>query len=265
MFRTVTHRIPLLVFASLLCAPPARGTTDPLGPHNVGGHGCVLCHLPSSVQAEGLSPEPVGVFWTHESATPELAGGPGSINPARPLFHTSVCLTCHDGDIARIGLMGRRFNRGKGIEPATDLDLARTSDAHPVHVPYLPNDGCDVPTSNCNPDHWPSRVDASGALTWVGDQFSEYFDTVYGRPVRFYPSAENGGLAMVECSSCHNPHSMQAAQYKLQGKMQVKPSQAFLRGWYETQGKNRDTVSKFCRSCHYGEAGNSVNVKETLE
>ncbi len=265
MLRIVTNRILVLAFFYFTCAGTARGTSDPLGPHNVGGHGCVLCHVPSTIHPEAISAESAGVFWTRESATPELTGGPGSITPERPLFHTFVCLTCHDGSLARIGVMGRRLERGKGIEPTTDMDLARTNDAHPVHVPYLPNDGCDVSSPNCNPDHWPSRVAPSGALTWVGDNFSESFDTVYGRPVRFYPTAESGGLAMVECSSCHNPHSMQSARYKLQGKIQVMPSQAFLRGWYETQGKNSDTVSKFCRSCHYSQAGNSVNVRETLE
>ncbi|MBI1739319.1 MAG: hypothetical protein HY233_06510 [Acidobacteriales bacterium] len=265
MLRIVTNRILLLAFFYFACAATARGTSDPLGPHNVEGHGCVPCHVPSAIYPEAISSEPAEVFWTRESATPELTGGAGSITPERPLFHTFVCLTCHDGSLARIGLMGRRFDRGKGIEPATDLELARTNHAHPVHVPYLPNDGCDVSSPNCNPDHWPSQVDPSGALTWVGDKFSEYFDTIYGRPVRFYPTAESGGQAMVECSTCHNPHSMQAAQYKLQGKIQVKPSQAFLRGWYETQGKNSDTVSKFCRSCHYSQAGNFVNMRETLE
>jgi len=242
----------------------AGSQSDPLGPHDVGGHGCVLCHVPSTVQLETANADVADAFWTHASATPEEVSGPGSINPQRPLFHTSVCLTCHDGGLAQIGLMGRRFDQGKGIDPATDLDLARADHNHPVHVPYLPNDGCDVQSLNCNPDHWPSRVDPSGALSWIEGRYSEQFETIYGRPVRFYPTTDNGGLAMVECSTCHNPHSLHNARYKLQGKVQVKPSQAFLRGWYETQGRHSDTVSKFCRSCHYNQAGDSVNVKETL-
>jgi hypothetical protein len=265
MARTSTHGILVLFFLSVGLAGTAWSKSDPLGPHDVEGHGCVSCHVPSATHPEAIGTEAGGGFWTRASGTPELVSGPGSIRPERPLFHTFVCLTCHDGNLARISLMGRRFVRGKGVEPATDLELARTNDSHPVHVPYLPNDGCDVQAPDCNPDHWPSRVGPGGELTWVGDKFSEYFDTIYGRPVRFYPTAESGGQAMVECSTCHNPHSMQSAQYKLQGKVQAKPSQAFLRGWYETQGKNSDTVSKFCRSCHYGQAGNFVNVRETLE
>jgi hypothetical protein len=265
MLRIVTNRILVPGLLYLACAATAGAASDPLGPHNIEGRGCVLCHVPSAARTATISSEPARALWARESRRPELTGGPGSITPERPVFHTVVCLTCHDASLARIGLMGRRFERGEAIEPATDLDLARANNAHPVHVPYLPNDGCDVPSPNCNPDHWPSRVDPSGALTWVDDKFSESFDAVYGRPVRFYSTAESGGLAMVECSSCHNPHLMESAPYKLQGKIQVKPSQAFLRGWYETQGKYRGTASKFCRSCHYSQAGDSVNVRETLE
>ena len=243
----------------------ATAQSDPLGPHNVGGHGCVLCHVPNAVQPNANDTEPADAFWARESPTPETAGGAGSLSLDKPVFHTFVCLTCHDGSLATIGVLGREFELGKGIEPATDLELARANGVHPVHVPYLPNDGCDVPSANCNPEHWPSRVDTSGALTWSGDKYSQLFDNVYGRPIRFYPTAENGGRAMVECSTCHNPHSVQATRYKLQGKIQEKPSAAFVRGWYETQGPHRDTVSKFCRSCHYAQSGNYVNVTEALE
>ena len=242
----------------------AVGQSDPLGPHNVDGHGCLLCHVPSAGQSDGSELQFDDALWMRASLTPERTLGSGTLNPDRPLFHTFVCLTCHDGSLASLGLMGRRIEMGKGIEPATDLDLARVNDSHPVHVPYLPNDGCGAPSLNCNPDHWPSRVDPAGSLTWMPDRFSENFDMVYGRPVRFYPTRESGGRAMVECSTCHNPHSMQTARYRLEGKIQAKPSQAFLRGWYETRGQNRDTVSKFCRSCHYAQSGDAVNQRETL-
>lgn len=258
-------RASILLLCIAACAAIALCQSDPLGSHNVGGHGCVLCHVPSAGLNDTAEVQEEGALWMRTSATPETVLASGSLNADRPLFHTFVCLTCHDGSLASLGLMGRRVELGKGIEPATDLDLARANDSHPVHVPYLPNDGCGVDSINCNPDHWPSTVDAKGSLSWMPDRFSDNFDAVYGRPVRFYPTADNGGRAMVECSTCHNPHSMQTARFKLAGKVQSRPSQAFLRGWYETQGQYRDTVSKFCRSCHYAQSGDAVNMRETFQ
>lgn len=238
--------------------------SDPLGPHNVGGHGCMLCHVPTSVQTSSDEPDAIDILWPRGSATPERITAPGTIDRNHTVFHTFVCLTCHDGSLASIGVLGRGFNRGKSVDPETDLDLARANGVHPVHVPYLPNDGCDAPSVNCNPDHWPSRVDQAGTLTWSGGRYADLFDNVYGRPARFYATPENGGRAMVECSTCHNPHSAGSARYKIQGQVKVKPSEAFLRGWYETQGPNKDTVSKFCRSCHYAQSGDAVNQLEAV-
>ena len=258
-------RCLVLVLWVIGVAGCAAAQSDPLGSHDVAGHGCLLCHVPNTAFVRGASDDFQDALWNRGSATPERMAGPGSLSSDRPLFHTFVCLTCHDGGLASLSVIGRGYAKGRSVDPLTDMALARANHVHPVHVPYLPNNGCDEPSAECNPDHWPSRVGPSGALTWLPDRFADNFDATYGRPIRFYPTADNGGMAMVECSTCHNPHSMQNARYRLQGGIQEKPSQAFIRGWYETEGRHRDTVSKFCRSCHYSQSGDSVNQRETLQ
>lgn len=77
-----------------------------LGPHNIGGRGCVACHT---------------------SAT-DPAGPAASANDG--WSHSQRCLTCHDGNLAQVMDMG-------GMGPWT---RPRVSGPHPVNVRYLPSD-----------------------------------------------------------------------------------------------------------------------------
>ena len=62
----------------------------------------------------------------------------------------------------------------------------------------------------------------------------------------------------VECSTCHNPHSVNYARSTFQGvKNAVKPTNFFIRGWYDmTAGSN--STQQFCRSCHYSKSNEYV-------
>lgn len=257
----INRNLLFLILVLVSCGSLAA-QNDPLGPHNVNGSGCVLCHVPDRPATQGAEAEAEGEFWGRTSTTPDTAAEPGMFAKEQPLFHTFICFTCHDGSIASAGKIGRDVTAAKQRKITFQPVIARSGDEHPVHVPYLPNDGCGEPSASCNPDHWPSRVDRRGVLLWSGSNLTEGAATVYGRPARFFPSPENGGQAMVECSTCHNPHSFQTVSYKVQGKVEVKPSQAFVRGWYETDGKYSDSASRFCQSCHYGEAADSFNLKQ---
>jgi hypothetical protein len=238
----------------------AWAQSDPLGPHNVDGHACFACHTPSS-DASYPAMDKGDYFWREPNDTPEAVNKYVGITQDQPLFHSFMCLTCHDGLIARMGMISRRFDLKK-LMARYEPELIPGDNGHPVHVPYAPNDGCAVATEDCNPDHWPSTIDASGKLTWTGDRFLQQLAQNYGSPARFYPTSKDGGEAMVECSTCHNPHSLLYARVKVGDETLVKPTEAFLRGWYQTSGSHADTVSKFCRSCHYGHAANAFNQKE---
>ena len=234
--------------------------SEPLGPHNVDGHGCAACHIPS-VNTAHPRLDAADTFWTSADATLEATTHAIGITQDEPLFHSFMCLTCHDGVIASMSMITRDFDVQKTFT-RYDFDRTPRVGGHPVHIPYKPNNGCAIPSDACDPDHWPSRIDPAGVITWTSDSFLQQLADTYGSPAHFYPTAADGGEAMVECSTCHNPHSMLDARVKTGDEVLVRPTHAFLRGWYETEGKNADTVSKFCRSCHYGHAANAFNQKE---
>jgi hypothetical protein len=184
--------------------------------------------------------------------------------PGDPIFHTTVCMACHEASIAKLGMVGSAFDTigPIGTSYADNGQFARTFTVHPVHVPYLPNTGCDAPSSTCNPNHWPSVIDFSGVLNWTQDPYSRRFGEIYPRSVRFYSTADNGGQAMVECASCHDPHSQGYTEKRsADGQTILVRSKSFVRGWYDVDDKKNDPVSKFCRSCHYASSNEFVQKK----
>ena len=151
--------------------------------------------------------------------------GPG-LTDRDPSFHSAVCLVCHDGTIAESASMN-----------GSDL----THD-HPVNVAY--------PLG--------SYVFWQGTLTTSGISFvPSHFDDVYGRPVRFYVSA---GVAYIECSSCHDPHNHSVTKVTINGQSFIKPTQHFVRGWYDPSPYS-NSVSQFCRSCHYALSNEAAGLK----
>jgi hypothetical protein len=103
---------------------------------------------------------------------------------------------------------------------------------HPVNVQYP------LRTS----EYW------QGTATTTGVRFTpSTFDMVYGHPVRLYVS---GGIAYVECGTCHDPHNHTVATVVINGQTLTKPTAHFVRGWFEPNTYS-NSVSLFCRSCHY--------------
>jgi hypothetical protein len=268
--RQMTSAIVILVFSEL-CAAQIYG----LGPHNLSGRGCPACHVlhTSGAPLVDVPESEEQLLWgskldhvPYTSVSNQAIDVPASMtDPQDPLFHTTVCLACHDGSVATLGMIGRTFDSHEAMAQVSveNLELGRTYTVHPVHVPYLPNTGCEIQTPTCNPNHWPSKVDGQGSLMWVTDNFTKKFTENYGRDLRFYSATSNGGQAMVECSTCHNPHSVDFAETQLgNGKRVVAKSQHFIRGWYDAEDKKSDSVSRFCRSCHYSSSNEYVAMKD---
>ena len=243
-----------------------------LGPHNIDNRGCLGCHV-LHVPVVGFEAEDDSEvsLWGKESkylsyttTGRDAVAIEEEINrPQDPISHTTVCLACHDASIAKLGMVGRADPLGtSGASFAAEDQFARTFTVHPVHVPYLPNTGCDAPTPSCNPNHWPSLIDSSGVLKWTQDQYSTRFVEIYPRSVRFYATADNGGRSMVECASCHDPHSQGYTDKRTaDGRTILVRSKSFVRGWYDVDDKKNDPVSKFCRSCHYASSNEFVEKK----
>ena len=204
---------------SLTLVLTARVSAQDLGPHNINGQRCLSCHGTDNVDPGNVASTYLwGDFSTTIYSTSE--GGAltvsADLTDQDPSFHSAACLVCHDGALAESGAM-----------PGSEL-----SHNHPVNIPYP------VGASG----YWPGTVTTSGV------HFApSHFDTVYGRP-RFYVF---GGKAYIECSTCHDPHNYSSAQVTFNGQTYVKPTAHFVRGWYDYFNPNSNSVSQFCRSCHY--------------
>lgn len=253
----------LFILLAVMFAIGVAAAQDVLGPHNVNGHGCVSCHAPHSGPA-GLDPTSANAaqgdvyLWGRnlKAATYNVFGGTTISVPAiitdetDPLFHTAACMSCHDGSVTVAGMTGKSL---EDVDGKTGITTYLANDDlkndHPVHVAYT--------ASTYN---WPVTIDANGTLTWGTDANSTAFKTSYGRTVRFYGTKNNGGQAMVECTTCHNPH----LENKYKGTVanvagNIVPSKWFIRGWYN-EVPSSNSATQFCRQCHFSKSNEYVGV-----
>ena len=255
----------LFILLAVMFAIGMAAAQDVLGPHNVNGHGCVSCHAPHSGPA-GLDPTSANAaqgdvyLWGRNlvaktynlfgssTTTPLTVAVPAAItDETDPLFHTAACLSCHDGSVTVAGMTGKSLEDvdGKaGINTYISGDDLKND--HPVHVAYT--------ASSYN---WPVTIDVNGTLTWGTDTNSTAFKTSYGRTVRFYGNKATG-QAMVECTTCHNPH----LENKYKGTVanvanNIVPSKWFIRGWYNEVPSSNSTT-QFCRQCHFSKSNEYV-------
>jgi hypothetical protein len=282
--------IAFLVFCGAAMAQMPGGG-DVLGAHNVNGHGCASCHAPHSGAAGngGANADAdtgnqylwgrtfVAASYTQSShsGTPNAFSVSKTLALTDPtLFHTAACLSCHDGAVQPIGMTGTSLETVDGTNHAPtyigtgDVAGDNLKNDHPVHVSYEPNDGTCTsttgPTATCSPYNWPStmvnnaisftRVVARAGVADVDAEFAKNYPSSSGHPARFYyDSSVANSLPMVECSTCHNPHS-----YKVIVGTAVQPANFFMRGWYNGQAGN--SATQFCRSCHYSKANEYYGV-----
>ncbi len=247
---------------------------DILGPHNVNGHGCASCHAPhtGSVGNGGVTASTGETYlWGREFyATTYQTYGWDVATPLTdtitvtaagfaendPLFHTAACMSCHDGNQTHVvGMAGLSVETVEGgVKVPTYLNDGTESlkNDHPVNVVYNP-------TTTFN---WPGTVNATtGAITWTVTPQSTAFQASYGRPFRLYAGSGTSGIgSYVECSTCHNPHSVNYSRSTYAGAANtVKPTNFFVRGWYNTDNPASNSSAQFCRSCHYSKSNEYVN------
>ena len=242
--------------------------TDILGPHNVNGHGCASCHAPHSGAVGNAGTNAASgenYLWGRDFYTVTYTAFGGNTIPVTntgafaatdPRFHTAACMSCHDGNQTHvIGMNGTTAETVEGTTVPTYLNDGTESlkNDHPVDVPYTPGGF-----------NWAGTVDpATGAFTWsTTDAPTVQFTANYGRPVRFYGGTVNGVVgAYIECSTCHNPHSVNYSKGTYLGvKNAVEPTNFFIRGWYNTDNPNSNSGAQFCRSCHYSKSNEYVNL-----
>ena len=255
-------KVMFVMFVALAFVGFAFAQSDILGPHNFQGHGCASCHAPhggaAGLESGGDPSTGVNYLWGRDFyATTYTTFGGGTLvvgnsySSTDTLFHTAACLSCHDGNAAvSQQMLGHTVESlpVTGYQPPSFLnkDGYSLANDHPVHVAYTPGG-----------NNWPGTV-TNGTITWtLTDQNVIFFYNNYGHPTRFYADKANN-LAMVECSTCHNPHDMKWNKQTINNTSVVKPSAFFVRGWYDLGNQGSNSTQSFCRSCHYSKSNENV-------
>jgi len=213
----------------------------------------------------------------------------GSISSSNPkgsaVVHTLLCMSCHDNansaymmgsgfgtqanngtqfgvtDVAGAGQgygehIGLSTINAGGTGWNTGSSLANT---HPVDVQYVPGQN-----QTGLPTNWKINT-ADGTFQ---DTTLFYLDATHvGHPAKLWVDG-GSGLAMVECTTCHDPHRRTEYAYWNGGGYTVGPANStiyYLRGPYTTPaggtGTNGNINANFCRSCHYDKSEVFQNSK----
>lgn len=285
------NRLALMVLIAALVSMTAMAQTDVLGAHNVYGRGCVACHAPHSGANGGM-----GVGATTDPGAGNLAlwgqnlvplygktiafGDSGKYSvtlPASitgftgasdPNFVVIACLSCHDGNLAKGGML-----------------TGQTVETLPIvggHAPtFLGNDGSTA--GNYNNDHpvgssatfgcggtynWDCTISATGQVLMNGPASSVFANTNYGFTVSL---AVVNNVPEVTCTTCHDQHSEIVWNGTIGGTKAAWNTSFFVRGPYTptNTGAGNTTsnaAAQFCRNCHGGESNemhNLLNVPTT--
>ncbi len=272
--------ILLIVVCSVgvvLAANPPDQNQDVLGAHLVYGRGCVACHSPHSGSAGNGAAQPGTGNWAlwGQDLTPYLGKTfqfgdnlwtkftvtfPASYtNPFDATTGIMLCLSCHDGNLATVGMM-----KGKTVETVT---INGTTVTPPT---LLGNDGStagnyfnDHPvgpnaTVGCGGQYdWDCTDNGNGTISLNGPNSSQFVKN-YGFTVETF---NNGaGKAMVTCISCHDQHSMTSYSGTIGGVAGFYKTMFFVRGYYDPSNPASNSAAQFCRQCHGGEGNESHGV-----
>jgi hypothetical protein len=259
-------RAALLWVTATVATTTAWAQSDVLGVHNCYGRGCVACHTPHSGAAgnggggssslalwgQNLTPlygQTMAFGDLNQRAMVSLPASAGNFsNSSDPTFVIIACLSCHDGNVAKTGLM-------KGM----------TVETLPVvggHAPTLLGNDGSAP-GNYNNDHpvgpgttfacggahnWDCAVSTTGAVSMTG-QNSGQFARNYGFTVALATS--NKGVPTVTCTTCHDEHSQSVWSGKIGGVQANWRTTFFVRGPYTPDASsNGNAAAQFCRNCH---------------
>jgi hypothetical protein len=192
---------------------------------------------------------------------PANTGSYGSASD--PNFGVIACLSCHDGNMARVGLM-----KGMSVETLPVVG---------GHAPtLLGNDGAgpgnysnDHPIGpsavfSCGGRKWDCAISSKGEVSMTG-QNSSQFARNYGFTVALSTAAN--GVPTVTCTTGHDQHSQSVWTGKIGGVTASWNTSFFVRGPY-TPGTstNGNAAAQFCRNCHAeqsNEAHGIMNVATT--
>jgi hypothetical protein len=267
---------------------------DVLGAHNMYGRGCVACHAPHSGSfGNGVTPKKGDpgtgniALWGQDLSPlygQTVAFGdsgkysvtlPGSIagftGASDPNFVIIACLSCHDGNLAKVGWMtgqtvetlpvvGGHAPTWLGSDGST---VGNYNNDHPVGP--AATFGCNTPppgqTFGESGYNWDCSLTVSnGKVTVVPGPNMTNFENNYGFTVSLTSYTPSGGttVPIVTCTGCHNQHSNYIYNGKIGGVTAYWNTSFFIRGPYTPAASGgsvvNNTAAQFCRNCHGGES-----------
>jgi hypothetical protein len=301
---------------------------DKLGAHQNGGRGCVGCHAPhsgargnggvlrwnatsgayESVAVTGQSGDDVlwgqdlGPIYNHPLNFPgssDYAAGitgdvtiqdADNVNHPRLVTGIAMCLSCHDGNVAKGAMMtNRSFEQAAGLLPAS-------YGSQPIPTLLGADGGSYGNYQNDHPVGTQATLGAVGhgainaakgffalnatktgittGATYAGSNMSEFAKN-YGLPLTVGSRAGAGFVvettmttvdqAYVVCTTCHTPHSMYTTGASATNPIATNtsgtfPTYFFIAAPYnpgaDTAGGTRaSSASQFCRQCHFSGPG----------
>jgi len=218
-------------------------------------------------------------YTTWEGTTINATG----VNKNSAVVHTLLCMSCHDNANSSYSM-----GAGYGNAPGTELGTGNTVvDSYQDHIglsTIINPSGPAVwnPQSSLNNSHpvdvqytglvangeWKINI-ANGEATFNDPNFN-LDGTNLGHPAKLWVDGVSGN-AMVECTSCHDPHRETVFAY-WNGTKYVIGTQGstiyYLRGPYSNPealsgpgaGNSGITNANFCRSCHYDKSEAYANA-----
>jgi hypothetical protein len=314
MKRIAFALIVMLWVAGFAAAQITSPTQDVLGAHNVYGRGCIACHAPHSGAAGngGASSANSGnlALWGENLAPlygQTLSFGGGSYNVSIPNYGTTsvtvggtaipgaglpssagdgtfvitACLSCHDGNLAVVGMMNGHSVEtvtigGAAFNPPTLLGNDGSTPGN-----YL-NDHPVGPSAvvSCGGQYnWDCVVNANGSISFTGANSAQFLKDYYNVTAGSGPIANLVKIpgtastttpgtftsnSWVTCTTCHDQHDMSYFSASVYNSgtssfaTKTEPTHFFVRGWYNPgNSPTSNSAAQFCRTCHGGESNES--------
>jgi len=298
---------------------PAKDMTiDKLGAHQNGGRGCVGCHAPHSgargnggvmswdgtkyvSKAVGVGDSGDEVLWGQDlgpiyAATFNFPDNPDdatklgllsitSTSPERQITGIAMCLSCHDGNVAKGAMMtNQSFEQAAGMLPASygTQPIPTLLGADGGTYGNYKNDHPVGPSATLGTvghgainaaKGWFTLAAKGGVVakgaSFTGSNMEEFYKN-YGLPTIVDARAGAGFAtdisanvddAYVVCTTCHTPHSMYTTTAKLNGVSKgTVPTFFFVAAGYNpganvSSGTKASSATQFCRQCHFSGPG----------
>jgi hypothetical protein len=281
----------LVVFAVAALAGAQNGvgtisqTTDILGPHLGYGRGCVMCHAPHSGPAgnnKATNDTQAGEFALWGQDLTPLYGqvvnfsGDGKNTyqvtlPAKGTLTSAFdantvilfCLSCHDGNVAKVGMM-------KGVTAETlpivggnapTLLGADGTGSTNMYQNDHPVGGSAVVACGGSYD-WDCTGGGTTAIKMNGTNSAQF---LINYPGSFWNASRPGfgtfgtTVTAVTCITCHDQHSAYVFTTGSGATAKNFATSFFIRGNYLPQSGGNN-AAQFCRNCHGGEANEMHGV-----